>query len=158
MLQPFVLNVSSVFSDVRCKCVYLNVAYVSHKYCKCSIWMLYMFYNDFSSVSSSSASVSDACSSVLSISRYMLQMFHLDVLKVDRVLHPLLAFCCLALVSPLPTGADWASAAPSPLFTMLQMFHRFQMHVLCVSSGCCNDYTSMFQEYTAYVAMVGWML
>jgi hypothetical protein len=28
MLQPSVSNVSSVFSGVCCKCVYLNVAYV----------------------------------------------------------------------------------------------------------------------------------
>jgi hypothetical protein len=30
MLQSFVPNVLSVFSDVYCKCVYLVVAYVSH--------------------------------------------------------------------------------------------------------------------------------
>jgi hypothetical protein len=28
------------FSNVRCKCVYLDVAYVSHICCKCFIWML----------------------------------------------------------------------------------------------------------------------
>jgi hypothetical protein len=43
MLQASVPNVSSVFSDVRCKCVYLDVAYVSHVYCKCLIWKLHMF-------------------------------------------------------------------------------------------------------------------
>jgi hypothetical protein len=31
------------FSDVCCKCVYLDVAYVSHIYCKCFILMLCMF-------------------------------------------------------------------------------------------------------------------
>jgi hypothetical protein len=30
VLQMYVNNVSSVFSDVYCKCVYLDVAYVSH--------------------------------------------------------------------------------------------------------------------------------
>jgi hypothetical protein len=35
------------FLDVCCKCVYLNVAYVSHICCKCFIWMLRMFYNVF---------------------------------------------------------------------------------------------------------------
>jgi hypothetical protein len=30
MLQAFVPNVLSVFSDVCCKCVYLDVIYVSH--------------------------------------------------------------------------------------------------------------------------------
>jgi hypothetical protein len=44
MLQASILNVSSVFSDVRCKCVYLDVAYVSHVCCKCFIWMLCMCY------------------------------------------------------------------------------------------------------------------
>jgi hypothetical protein len=35
MLQAFVPNVSVVFPDVYCKCVYLNVARVSHIYCMC---------------------------------------------------------------------------------------------------------------------------
>jgi hypothetical protein len=34
-----------------CKCVYLSVTYVSHIYCKCFIWKLYMFFNGFPSVS-----------------------------------------------------------------------------------------------------------
>ena len=58
MLQAFVLNVSSIFSDVCCKCVYLDVAYVLQVCCKCFIWMLRMFYSGFSYVF---ASVSDAC-------------------------------------------------------------------------------------------------
>jgi hypothetical protein len=37
MLQAYVPNVSSVFLDVRCKCVYLVVAYVSHMSYKCFI-------------------------------------------------------------------------------------------------------------------------
>jgi hypothetical protein len=58
-------NVSSVFSDVCCKCVYLDVAYVSHICCKCFTHMLQVFYlhvayvnNDFQVFF---ASVSDAC-------------------------------------------------------------------------------------------------
>jgi hypothetical protein len=43
MLQVSFLNVSSVFSDVCCKCVYLDIAYVSHIYCKFFIWMLHIF-------------------------------------------------------------------------------------------------------------------
>jgi hypothetical protein len=43
MLQVSVSNVSSVFSDVCCKCVYLDVVYVSHICCKCFIWILRMF-------------------------------------------------------------------------------------------------------------------
>ena len=34
MLQASVPNVSSVFLDACCKCVYLDVSYVSHKCCK----------------------------------------------------------------------------------------------------------------------------
>jgi hypothetical protein len=40
MFPPFHL----FFPDVRCKCVYLDVAYVSHIYCKCFIYMLHMFH------------------------------------------------------------------------------------------------------------------
>jgi hypothetical protein len=47
MLQAFIPNVSVVFLDVCCKCVYLNVARVSHICCMCFIWMLYIFCNDF---------------------------------------------------------------------------------------------------------------
>jgi hypothetical protein len=43
MLQRSVTNVSFVFSDVRCKCVYLDVAYISHICYICFIWMLHMF-------------------------------------------------------------------------------------------------------------------
>jgi hypothetical protein len=35
MLQAYVSNILSVFSDVRCKCFYLDVAYVSRICCKC---------------------------------------------------------------------------------------------------------------------------
>jgi hypothetical protein len=48
MLQASVRTVSSVFfPNVRCKCVYLDVAYVLHICCKCFIYMLHMFYNGF---------------------------------------------------------------------------------------------------------------
>jgi hypothetical protein len=43
MLQSFVPNVSYVFRTYCCKCVYLNVAYVSHICCKCFIWILHIF-------------------------------------------------------------------------------------------------------------------
>ena len=43
MLQRYVTNILSVFLDVRGKCVYLDVAYVSHICCKCFVWMLCMF-------------------------------------------------------------------------------------------------------------------
>jgi len=61
MLQAYVLNVSSVFLDVCCKCVYLDVAYVSYICCKCFIWMLRMFYNGFQVFLGVFTSVSDSC-------------------------------------------------------------------------------------------------
>jgi hypothetical protein len=39
-----------LFLDVCCKCVYLDIAYVSHISCKCFMWMLHMFLMTFSSV------------------------------------------------------------------------------------------------------------
>jgi hypothetical protein len=51
MLRASVLNISSIFSDIRCKCVYLDVVYVSHIYCKCFLFGCCMcFCNGFSSV------------------------------------------------------------------------------------------------------------
>jgi hypothetical protein len=71
MLQASILNVSSAFLDIRCKCAYLEVAYVSHICCKSMfeifqsyvamgvfmlqlaivfIWMLYMFHRYVASV------------------------------------------------------------------------------------------------------------
>ena len=47
MLQPSVRNFSSIFLNVCCKCVYLNIAYVSHIYCRCFVYMLHMFCNSF---------------------------------------------------------------------------------------------------------------
>jgi hypothetical protein len=46
------------FPDVCCKCVYLDVAYVSHICCKYYIWTLHMFLQRFQVVF---ASVLDAC-------------------------------------------------------------------------------------------------
>jgi hypothetical protein len=80
MLQIFVPNVSSVFSDVCCKCVYLDVAYVSHIYFRCFIWMLRTCCNGFQVFQTYVSNVS-------SFFRHMLQMFHRDVSKVGRVLH-----------------------------------------------------------------------
>jgi hypothetical protein len=58
MLQAPVLNISSILSDVCCKCVYLNVAYVSQH-------MLQVFYLHVAHVSNGFqvffASISDTC-------------------------------------------------------------------------------------------------
>jgi hypothetical protein len=58
MLQAFVPNISFVLSDVRCKCVYLDITYVSHICCKCFICMLRMLAMVFKYFF---ASVSDTC-------------------------------------------------------------------------------------------------
>jgi hypothetical protein len=85
------------FPDVCCKCVYSDVAYVSHICCKCSIWMLQMFYLDVAYVLQWLFKCFQVLlqvfqihvSSVSYVFRRMLQMFHLDVSKVERVLHML---------------------------------------------------------------------
>jgi hypothetical protein len=65
-------------------CLFWNVVYISHICCICFILMLHMFCNDifkcFLQV------FQKHVSSVSSVFSYMLQMFHLDVSKVDRVL------------------------------------------------------------------------
>jgi hypothetical protein len=60
--------------------------------------------------------------SVSSVFGRMLQMFHSDVSKVDKVLHLPLAFYYLVSVSPPPPDAGQASAAPSPSFSTLVTF------------------------------------
>jgi hypothetical protein len=46
MLQASVSNVSSAFSDVCCKCTYLDVAYVSHICCK-SIFEMFQLFQSY---------------------------------------------------------------------------------------------------------------
>ena len=84
MLQASVINVSSFFSDVCCKCVYLNVAYASHICCKYFIWMLRMFCNGFQVFLQV---FHTHVPNVSSIFRRILQVLHLDISKLDRVLH-----------------------------------------------------------------------
>jgi hypothetical protein len=65
MLQASVPNVSSVFSDVRCKRAYFDVVYISHVCYKFYLNVLYVlqwFFQVFSCVFSS---VSDACFKIL---------------------------------------------------------------------------------------------
>jgi len=52
-------------------------------------------------------------SSVPSTFRHTLKVLHLNISKVDQVLHLPLAFFCLASVSPPPPSAGWASAISS---------------------------------------------
>jgi len=73
------------FSDVRCNCVYLDVVYVSFICCKCFICMLHM-----SALISSVLQVFQThILNILFVFRRMLEVLHLDVSQVDRVLHML---------------------------------------------------------------------
>jgi hypothetical protein len=88
MLQAFVSNVSVVFPDACCKCVYLNVARVSHICCMCFILMLHIFCNDFFKRFQVFLQVFQIyVASVSTAFERISQMFHLNVSKVDRVLH-----------------------------------------------------------------------
>jgi hypothetical protein len=96
-------------------CVYLDVAYV--------LQWFQVFFQVFLQVFQMHVS------SVSSIFRHMLQMLHLDVSKVDQVLH----FRPPVSVSPHPPDAGWssepeaqASATPSPSFSMLVTFGAAQ--------------------------------
>jgi hypothetical protein len=87
MLQASVLNVLFVFSDICCKYVYLDVAYI-YTYvgrvlsgCCVSFAMAFQVFSGVLQV------FRTYVLSVSSIFRHILQMFHLNVLKVDRTLH-----------------------------------------------------------------------
>jgi hypothetical protein len=88
------------FSDVCCKCVCLWIFILHSHICyKCFIWMLRMCCNSFQVFHVFFFQVFQTyISSVLSVLRRILQVLYLDVLKVDRMLHLLPRFCCLALV------------------------------------------------------------
>jgi hypothetical protein len=89
MLQRFVFNVSLVFFMYVASMFYLDVAYVSHICCKCFIWILCMFCNGFQVFFwCFFASVSEACFKYFHLLfRRMLQVLHLDVSKINWVLH-----------------------------------------------------------------------
>jgi hypothetical protein len=108
------------FSDVYCKCVYLDVAYISHICCKC-------FYLDVAYVlqwfGGVFASVLDACFKCF----ICLEIYVVSVAsrcfksRSDVASRSLFAFGCLALMSPPSLDVSWASdpdaqagATPSP--------------------------------------------
>jgi hypothetical protein len=112
------------FSNACCKCVYLDVAYVSHISCMCFIWMLQWFSSIFFMCLRSISSVSTAF-------RRMLQLLYLNVLRVDRVLHlsspPSTASSRCVLLVPAWHPYDAAAgsfriggAAPLPLLSLGQ--------------------------------------
>ena len=83
-------NVLAV-SDVCCKCFFLRVTYVSHICCKCLIRMLHMFHTYVASVSSGCCICFAMATHVFSFNYFgcKLQVFHLNIAKVDMVLHML---------------------------------------------------------------------
>jgi hypothetical protein len=87
MLQTFVLNVSVVFPNVCCKRVYLIIArfhiYVACVLSECCIYFAMVFSNVFRCFYKCFRRMLQ----VSIIFERMLQMFHLNILKVDRVLH-----------------------------------------------------------------------
>jgi len=111
MLQPSVRNFSSIFLNVCCKCVYLNIAYVSHICYKCFIWMLCMFYMVFKCFLDVFESVSDACFKCFICLQTHVASVASGCFKSRSgvAARSLLAFDCLASVSPPSLGASWAS-------------------------------------------------
>ena len=88
----------SRFPDACYKCVYLDVAYVSHIRCMCFIWMFAYGCNVFQVFFQV---FQKHVSSVSTTFRRMLQLLYLDVSKVDRVLH-------------LSSPSSAASSLPAP--------------------------------------------
>ena len=84
--------------------------------------MLRMFYHGFKCFSCVFASISDACISVSSDFRGMLQMLYLDISKVDRVLHLSPRFL-LPRLGVSSFSRRWLGIRrPLSLFSMLVMF------------------------------------
>jgi hypothetical protein len=92
MLQVFYLDVAKVDLDIAYTCMLQAYVFkcfkVFHMYvCKCFICMLHMFAMVFKCFSGVFASVSDACFKCFIYLFCMLQLLHLNILKIDRVLH-----------------------------------------------------------------------
>jgi hypothetical protein len=102
------------FLDVCCRCVYLYVAYVLYICCECFIRMLHMFSNGFSSVF---ASISDACFKCFICLQTHIANVHLDVSKVDQVLHILQWHQCWRTAACRRTLAPTSRSAPHPLIS-----------------------------------------
>jgi hypothetical protein len=113
MLQVSVPNVLSVFSNVCCKSVYLDVAYVSHICCNCkSRSGCCMCCNDCTRMLQ--VWISGCCTCFT----HMLQVFHLDVAYVFQVFFMCFRMCCRCI------------------FRMFQLFH---MYMASVSFGCFKN-------------------
>ena len=87
-----------LFSDLCCKCVYLDVAYFSHMCCKCFIWMLRMFAMVFKCFLVFLQVFQTHVSIVSSVSRRMLKVLAGCFKSRSGVASLLPIFCCI--VSP----------------------------------------------------------
>jgi hypothetical protein len=96
-------------------CVFLvDVVYVLSGCCVCLQW--------FSSVFRVFSSVLEACfKCFICLQTYVASVAFGCFKSTSGVASLLLAFYCIASVSPPPTDADWSSTAP-PLFSMLVTF------------------------------------
>ena len=131
-LYTYVANFCSqcfiCFSDVCCKCVYLDVAYVSHICCKCFIWMLRMFCNDFQQFSF-----------FCKCFRHMFQVFHLssDV-------------CCKCFIYLLLYVASVTSRVDLVLHMLLWLY----MYVSSACFKCFIYFRRMLQVFHLDVSKV----
>jgi hypothetical protein len=91
MLQMFVTNVSSVFAYVSHIVFYLDVVYVCNDF-QCFLVVFYQVFQKY-------------VSSVSSVFFCMLQVLHLDVLKVNRA----------SVINLHPVGVDQISSGVSRL-------------------------------------------
>jgi hypothetical protein len=108
-------NISSVFSDVCCKCVYRDVVYVSHI---CKYFYLDVAYvcNNYMGFQVFLQVFQMHVLSVLSVFICMLQMLHLDVFFPSTVSPQclLLIFCCLASFSDHGGGVTKVGGGAAP--------------------------------------------
>jgi hypothetical protein len=104
------------FSNACCKCIYLNVAYVSHIRYMCFIWLLYMVVMVFKCFQVFFQVFQKQVLSVRSAFICILQLLYLDVSKADRVLYlfslpSTTSSRCVLL--PAPAGHLYDAAAGS---------------------------------------------
>jgi hypothetical protein len=100
------------FSDVCSKCVWLDVAYVSHIYCKYFIWMLHMFHNGFKCFLYVFASVLDAFfKGFICLQTYVASVVSGCFKSRSGVASPSLPQCLLLLA---PTDIQTAQAGVPP--------------------------------------------
>jgi hypothetical protein len=130
-------------------CVYFRC--VSEVVLKCFICMLRMLKWLYTYVAS-------ICFKYFSCFRRTFHAFHLYVLCVSFLcfMYFILTLQKDLMLHTLQWLHTYVSSVCSTCFICIRrMLQMFQLVQTRVSSRCCNNYTSMFQLYTAYVATVG---